>query len=321
MTLRHRQDTLRREIVSGDGARKPDRPPRRLRVPARLVPVVLLAPALALLSVFVLLPMIAVIGLSLFDYNLLAGTTQYVGLANYHMALQTGELQQALSHTLLYWLLTVPAIVGLGLLAALGINSLARGQAFWRTVYFLPTASTLAAMSIVWAWMFYPDTGLVDETIGRLTGLTGWLNSTTLALPAVAIVGVWQATGVSVIMFLAGLSNVNPDVLDAARLDRAGSWHRFWHVTFPALGPSLVFTTVLATKSALSVFDQIQVMTQGGPAQSSTTLSFLMWQQAITFNDVGVGSVISVVLLVVVILATFAQLRSFGRRWEQAGAR
>jgi multiple sugar transport system permease protein len=123
------------------------------------------------------------------------------------------------------------------------------------------------------------------------------------------------------IMFLAGLNNVNPDLLEAARLDQAGAWQRFWHVSFPALGPALAFATVVATRNALSVFDQVQVMTQGGPVGSSTTLSFLMWQQAITFGNLGVGSVISVLLLLLVLAATFVQLRGFGRRWETAGTR
>ncbi|MGW3955981.1 carbohydrate ABC transporter permease [Streptomyces sp. NPDC004752] len=294
---------------------------RRIRIPARWAPLLLMSPALVLLGTFVLVPVVVVALLSLFDYDLLAGTTHYVSLGNYRTALSGGQLQQGIRHTLLYWLLTVPSIVGLGLAISLAINTLTRGRSFWRTAYFLPAASTLAAMSVVWTWAFYPTSGVIDSALGRLTGTTDWLHSTTLALPAVAIVGSWQGIGSSMIMCLAGLNNVNPDLLEAARLDRAGAWARLWHVTLPALGPALVFSIVVATRNSLSVFDQIQVMTQGGPVRSSTTLSFLMWQRAITFGDIGGGSVISLTLLGLVLAATFLQMRSFGARWESAGRR
>lgn len=276
---------------------------------------------MVLLLVFVIVPVAVVSLLSLFRYDLLGGTNTYVGLGNYRAALDNGQLVGALWHTVLYTVITVPVIVVAGLLVALGINSLTRGAGIWRTVYFMPAAATLAGMSVVWSWLFYPTTGVIDTTIGAMTGWRDWLNSTTLALPSVAIVGSWQGIGSSMIMLLAGLSNVNPDLHEAARLDRAGRWQRFWHVTFPALGPALVFAVIVATRDSLRVFDQIQVMTQGGPVRSSTTVSFLMWQRAITFSDIGGGSVISLMLLGLVLVTTFAQLRTFGRRWETAGSR
>lgn len=273
------------------------------------------------LALFVLIPLVVVAVLSLFHYNILAGTSTFIGVENYSTLWQNGELRDALLHTFLYTVISVPAIVVIGLLAALGINAIGRGASFWRTVYFMPAASTLAAMSVVWTWMFYPQAGVIDETIGRLTGLTGWLQSESLALPATAVVGSWQGIGSAMIMFLAGLSNVSPQVLEAARLDRARTLSRFWHAILPALGPSFVFAVIVATRDSLRVFDQIQVMTQGGPVGSTTTLSFLMWQRAITFGDVGGGSAISIVLLALVLIATFAQLRTFGKRLEEAGTR
>ncbi|MGW3949555.1 carbohydrate ABC transporter permease [Streptomyces sp. NPDC004752] len=274
-----------------------------------------------LLTLFVLLPVGIVTVLSLFHYDLLAGSHDYVGLGNVQSLVRGGQLLPALWHTVLYWLITAPVIVIAGLLVAVAINSLGKGSGLWRTAYFMPAASTLAAMSVIWSWMFYPSSGVIDSTLGRVIGVSGWLGSTTWALPAVALVGAWQGIGSSMIMFLAGLNNVNPDLVEAARLDHAGAWQRFWHVSFPALGPSLAFAAVVATRNALSVFDQVQVMTAGGPVRASTTLSFLVWQQAITFGNLGGGSVISVLLLLLVLAATFVQLRGFGRRWETAGAR
>lgn len=294
---------------------------RRRKILYACAPYVLLSPAVLLLTLFVLLPVGIVIILSLFHYDLLSGSLDFVGLDNVGSALSAGQLLPALWHTVLYWLITAPVMVVVGLVLAVAINSVGTGSALWRTAYFMPAASTLAAMSVIWTWMFYPGTGVIDSTLGRLIGVSDWLNSTAWALPAVAVVGSWHGIGSSMIMFLAGLNNVNDDLLEAARLDRAGAWQRFWHVTFPALGPSLAFAAVLATRNSLSVFDQIQVMTAGGPVRASSTLSYLMWQQAITFNNLGVGSVISVLLLVLVLAITFVQLRGFGQRLEMAGAR
>lgn len=292
-----------------------------MRWPAWLPPVILLTPGVGLLVLFVLAPLVVVLVLSLYNYNLLAGTSTFVGVDNYRRILENGDLLGALWNTLLYTLISVPVVLTIALLAALGITYVGRGSTFWRTAYFMPAASTLAAMAAVWGWMFYPKTGVVDATLGVITGWTDWLNSTTLALAAVALVGSWQSIGFALIMFLAGLNNVNPSVLEAAKLDRAGAWSRLWHVIIPALGPALVFSIVVSTRDALRVFDQIQVMTQGGPVGSSSTLSFLMWQRAIKFNDFGGGSVISVVLLLLVLIVTFLQLRTFGRRLEEQGSR
>lgn len=308
--------------ASGPGTQYPGPGRSRWRrIVSAGAPYILLTPAIFMMTLFVLLPVAIVIALSLFHYDLLAGSNDFVGLGNVRAILRQGQLLPAIWHTILYWLITAPVIVVVALLVAVAINSLGNRTALWRTVYFMPAASTLAAMSVIWTWMFYPNSGVIDSTLGRALGITDWLGSTTWALPAVALVGAWQGIGSSMVMFLAGLNNVNPDLIEAARLDHAKPWQRFWHVSFPALGPSLTFATVVATRNALSAFDQIQVMTAGGPVRASTTLSFLMWQQAIAFNNLGTGAVISVVLLLLVLAATYVQLRSFGRRWEMAGAR
>jgi multiple sugar transport system permease protein len=278
-------------------------------------------PATALLVLFVLLPATAVTVLAFFDWDPLRGGGQLVGLRNFSRMLSDGQLQAAVAHTLLYALFSVPTTLVVGLVVALAIHAVPRWADVWRTAYFIPMASTLAASSVVWQWLFYPRSGLIDATIGRLTGVTGWLESTELALAAVAVVGCWHGFPGATIMFLAGLAGVPRVTLEAARLDGANAWSRFWHVTWPALGPATVFALVIASRDALRVFDQVRVMTDGGPMESTVTLSFLMWRRGIQYSDVGGASVVDLVLLALVLLITLVHLRTIGARWERAGSR
>ncbi len=293
----------------------------RLRTPRRYVPALLVTPAATFLIIFFVLPLGMVAALTLFDYQPLTRSVSFVGLRNWHRILTSPELQQATVNTLLYAVVTVPVIVGVSLLAALGIHALPRWGALWRMAYFLPTIATMAAMSVVWRWLFYPDTGLVDATIGRLFGVTDWLHSTALALPAIAVIGSWAGIGSSMVMFLAGLTSVPRHLYEAGRLDGASSWHRFWHITWPALGPSTMFALIIATRDALRVFDQVRVMTDGGPLGSTETLAHLQWRYGVSYLDIGSGSIVNTVLLGLVLVTVAAQYLAGGRRLEQAGAR
>jgi multiple sugar transport system permease protein len=299
----------------------PVEPGNRRSLSDRLMPYVFTAPGLLLLGLFVILPTLVVIPMALFRWNLLGGTAHYVGLANFFRVLSSVELHRALLNTLEYVLLTVPVSLGLGLLAALAIHFVSRGGLFWRAVYFLPVATTLVAMAVVWKWMFRPGMGIVDRTIGGWLGLTDWLDSLHLALPAIAVIENWYQIGFMTVVFLAGLAAVPPDLHEAARLDGAGPVSRFVHVTFPALGPATVFALVTATINALRIYDTIATVSKGGPAGRTESLSFELWQQGITYFDVGGGAVITAVLIVLTLAVTAVLIRGFGRRLEEAGSR
>jgi multiple sugar transport system permease protein len=292
----------------------------RWRLDARLVPYVLVGPLVLLLVAFIVLPGVLTCILAFYKIDILAGTSAFVGWKNFVRAFERGEIWNSILVTAYYAFLTVIPSLVLGLLAALGINGVSRGRAFWRAVYFLPVAATLVAMSIVWRWMFLPRRGLVDATFGAWTGLTDWLNSIHLALPAVAVVGNWQQIGFITIIYLAGLAGVPKHLHEAARIDGAGAWNRFWHVTWPALGPTTVFAAVISSIQALRIFDTIATMTGGGPSGSSETLTYLLWQRGIYFFDIGGGAVVTLVLLAFALLATFIQMRS-SRKLESAGSR
>lgn len=296
-------------------------PTPRVRLPSRFEPVALLSPAIGLLLLFVVLPALLAFAIALFDWSPLSGKITFVGIENYARILTSPALLNALGNTLLYAVMTVPTSVAGGLLVAVGINAVTRGRVIWRAIYFLPTAAVLVAMAAAWRWIFYPESGLFDHVFAGVTGHTGWLSSSDLALAGLAIVGNWQNIGYNAVIFLAGLTGVRKDLLEAARLDGAGAWHRFWHVSWPAIAPATVFTIVISTTSALRMFETAQVMTRGGPGESTTTLAHLLWQQGIHNVDFGSASVTTVVLFLLCLLVTAWQMRGFGTRLEKAGSR
>ncbi|MDQ7908755.1 sugar ABC transporter permease [Phytohabitans sp. ZYX-F-186] len=279
----------------------------------------MVAPAYVLMAIFAVVPTLLVFALAFFNYDPLAGTITWAGVDNFVAAGESGEATNATLNTLLYAVLTVPVTLIAGLLAALAMNRLGRGSTLWRSVYFLPSAATLAAMAVVWQWLYYPDSGLVDRTFGQVTGVRAWLESDTWAMPAMAVIGSWQAIGMATIILLAGLASVPRHLYEAAFLDGAGPFATFRTVTLPALTPTLLFVTVLTTRNALSVFDQIKVITQGGPDTATETLAFALFRRGITYLDIGGASVLTMILLILTLAVVSAQFVLTQRRVNVEG--
>jgi multiple sugar transport system permease protein len=284
-------------------------------------PYLLVAPAFTFLSAFLILPLLLVVVLSFFDANLLSSTVHFVGLGNYVAELGSGEFRESLLNTVVYALYLVPVSIVLGLVVALLVNRLSHGQGFWRSVYFLPVATTLVAMASVWRWLFTPDTGIVDRLLGPILGVRDWLNHPHLALLAIAVVGIWHQIGFVAIVYLAALAALPRDQYDSAAMDGARAWSRFWHVTWPAIGPTTVFVTAVTCGTALQAYDSIVAMTGGGPAGATQTLTFAIWQRGINYFDLGLAAVLSVVLLALSLLVTLLQRTRTAARLEQAGFR
>ncbi len=287
----------------------------------RAAPYLLTAPAAVLLTAFVVLPLIFVVGLSFFDVNLIGGGVSFAGLDNFVAETAHEEFGTSIRNTVVYAALTIVPSMVLGLLVALLVNGLARGQGFWRSVYFLPVATTLVAMSAVWRWMFQADTGIVDQVLGPLLGVRGWLDDPDLALGALAVVGTWHQFGLVAILYLAALGTVPRDQYDSAALDGAGAWNRFWHVTWPALGPTTVFAFATTASSALQAYDIDAAMTGGGPYDSTQTLTFAIWSRGVRFFDLGRAAVLSIALLALSLVVTAAQRTGYARRLERGGTR
>ena len=269
------------------------------------LPYALVAPAGLFAAVFAVAPIMLVVVLAFTDLDLVRGTAGFVGPANIIAELTNPDFAQVLANTAFYALYTVPVSMIVGLLVALTIDGLTAGKAFWRVVYFLPVASTLVAISAVWRWIFAE---------------TSWLSSPTLALVAVAVVGNWHQIGFVVVVYLAALGNVSPPELDAARLDGAGAWSRFWHVTWPAMGPATLFALVATIAQALQLYDVVVTLTGGGPIGATTTLTYEIWSRGVRYFDVGRAAVLALLLLTLSLLVTAVQHR-VGRRLERAGSR
>ena len=241
---------------------------------------------------------------------------RWIGFDNYAGLWHSDFFWEVLRHTFEFVLLAVPASVLASLALALLVNTSLRGITLFRTAYFLPVVSSMIAVALVWSWMFNPRYGLLNTLLGLLFGIQGpaWLDDTSWALPAMVIVTVWKGLGYSMVIFLAGLQNIPADVYHAARLDGAGAWRRFRHITLPLLSPTTFFVLVITLINAFQVFEQTYVLTKGGPANSTVTLSYYVYQNAFQFFHMGNAAAVSYVLFALLFGVTLLQFR-LQRRW------
>lgn len=292
----------------------PTSPPRDLsEVVAALG---LAGPAFVLLVVLFVGPVLAVFVIAATDWQFGARNLAFVGLRNFAALLADGDFLRALFNTVLYVLIVVPCTVGLGLLIALLIESGRSFRAFYRAAHFLPYMATLAAMAIAWEALLHPTIGLVNQTLAA-SGLptANWLRDEGTVLPVLAAIGIWQHLGFAMMLFLAGLKNVPQDLYDAADIDGADGWlDRFTTVTLPLLGPVGMFVLVVTSVKAFSVFDTVQVLTQGGPGHASDTLLFTLYRESFEYLRTGYGAAVTVVFLAIIVLLTLAQARLLDRR-------
>jgi multiple sugar transport system permease protein len=276
----------------------------------------LATPATLLMWAMLLGPCVAVGVMALTDWEFGAPSFDWIGLGNFGEMARDRVFWRALWNTVAYVGMTVPVSVALGLGAALLIESVARGQAFWRAVYFLPVTATLLGMALVWEFMFHPSVGLVNQAIG-LVGLAprDWLQDPALALPALAAIGIWQAVGLNMILFLAGLKAIPADLYEAAAIDGAdGAWERFRRVTWPMLGPALVFVVTITAIRSFQVFDTVQVLTEGGPEKATSVLLHRMYQEGFAFLRSGYAAALTLVFLAFTVSLTLLQTWLLDRR-------
>jgi multiple sugar transport system permease protein len=269
----------------------------------------LAAPALSLMLLMLLGPLAAVIALSFTDYQLGAPAFSWIGLSNYREMFADRVFWISLRNTLTYVAIVVPGAVGLGLGIALLIQSGTSLRSWYRTIYFLPVMATLIAMAIVWEFMLHPQFGLVNGLL-RGAGLAGhsWLQDRGTALYALCAIGIWQAVGFNMVLFLAGLVSIPKQLYDAAEIDGAAdAWSRFRLVTWPMLGPVTVFVVVISGIRSFQVFDTVQVLTKGGPSKSSEVLIYTMYTEGFEFFRSGYGAALTVVFLAFVLMLTMVK--------------
>lgn len=271
-------------------------------------------PFTAMIVVFVAGPVLASLAMSFTDLrsadlrNPLG--VNVVGFANYAKLFSDELFGRAVVNTAIVVAAGVPLTLALGLAAAVGVNSgLTRFRSVFRVGYYLPVVTSIVAIAVVWRFLLQPDTGLVNSLL-RLVGVDGpnWLSSTTLALPSIIAMIVWRGLGFQMIIFLAGLQAIPKELYEAAKVDGAGPWRQFRHVTLPSLRPTLLFASVVGMIGLLFVFEEPFVMTRGGPLSATTTVSFQIYSQ-FGFGNYGYAAAMSYALFIAVVLLSILQFR------------
>ena len=270
----------------------------------------LLAPSLFGVVAFLLLPILIVVWLSLYRWDLL-GPLRYVGLANWRAVLADAGFGNSLIVTAVFVALVVPAQTVLGLLAASMLARRLPGTRVFRTLYVLPWICAPLAIAVLWRWLLAPTDGAVSTVLGHRIE---WLSDPTLALPVVSAVVVWTNVGYVSLFFLAGLLAIPDDIHAAARTDGADAWQRFWRITLPMLRPTTFFVLVTGIVSTAQVFDTVYAMTGGGPAGRTDLVAHRIYAEAFGAAAIGRASVMAVVLFLILVGVTVVQHLYFRRR-------
>ena len=264
---------------------------------------------------FTLIPVLAAFALSFMEWTSFSAP-KWVGLANFQRMLASDSFWVALRNTVVYAIGHVPLTMALALLLAMLLNRKLKGIGFFRVAIFFPYITSLVAVAVVWNMLFSPDNGPINQFLHMIgiANAPGWTSSSDWALPAVIITSVWRDMGYYMVLYLAGLQAIPSELYEAAEVDGASAWQRFWNVTIPSLRPTTFFVVVMLTVSSFKVFDLIVVMTNGGPGRSTTVLSQLIYQEGIGEGKFGYSSAISLVLFLIVLTVTVLQFKIQQRR-------
>jgi ABC-type sugar transport system permease subunit len=274
-------------------------------------------PALALLGVFFVYPVVMVFYLSFVNWQL-NGQATFVGLSNYLAVLADPQFWNALTFTLKYTVVVVPAQVILGLLVALVLNQKIRGKSFFRVVYFIPVVTPWVVSSVIWMWIFasqnYGALNYILLSLGLINAPISWLGSSFMATVSVMILTVWKGIGWAMVIFLASLQVIPKNLYDAAAIDGTSRWRVFWRITFPLIIPLTMTVSVLLTIGAVNAFTQMYVLTGGGPMYSTESLNMYMYRHAFGYLQFSFASAATVITFLLILALSIVQIRFLGRR-------
>ena len=264
---------------------------------------IFILPAILGTFIFIIIPMICSFGLSFTKWDLL-NSVEFVGLQNYVQLFQSDLFYKILSNTVVFALATSILGVIIPLILASILNSKIRGSEFYKTAYFLPFITPMVVVGIVWAWIFDPNIGLLNQV---LQIHINWLYDSKYAMQALIIVSVWKLIGYNMIIFLSSMSGISQSMFEAAKIDGANAFQTFKNVTIPLLSPTIFFVVIITAISSFQVFDLIYLMTQGGPFDSTNVLVYATYKNAFEYFHVGKASAIAYVLFVIILVLTLIQ--------------
>jgi multiple sugar transport system permease protein len=284
------------------------------------------APALAVIAVFFVLPVLAGLLVSFTDFDIYAladiRNLRFVGLRNYVRLLETPLFWQALGNTLYFVVVGVPLSIAASLGAALLLDSqLARAKSFFRTSLFMPVVTTLVAVAVIWRYLLNTRYGLINYALGNL-GIApiDWLGDPRWAMPAIILFAVWKSFGYNMVILFAGLQSIPRELYEAARMDGASAVQQFRYITVPTLAPILLMVSILTIAGHFQLFAEPYVMTQGGPLQSTVSVLYFMYEEGFKWWNLGSASAVAFLLFLLIFAVTVVQLRLAPRRAVVAGA-
>lgn len=264
---------------------------------------IFLLPALLGTLIFIVIPVICSFGLSFVQWDLL-NPIKFVGFENYREIFHDGLFYKILGNTIVFALSTSFLGVIIPLILASILNTKIRGSEFFKGAYFLPFITPMVVVGVVWAWIFDPNIGLLNQMLHLHLN---WLYDSKLAMPALIVVSVWKLVGYNMIIFLSSLSAISQSLFEAAKIDGANSFQIFKNVTIPMLSTTIFFVVIITAISSFQVFDLIYLMTQGGPFDSTNVLVYAIYKNAFEYFNVGKASAIAYVLFVIILVLTLIQ--------------
>lgn len=271
-------------------------------------------PAIILLIVFLVVPFVMAIILGFTDQRLIPNPnlpTQFIGLRNFSRLLEDQAFHRGILNNFYFVLVVVPLQTSLALGLAILINRKLKGMNVFRTTYFAPVVTAMTVVAIVWTFLYNPGQGMINAFLGAVSfGLIppqSWLLDTKLVFPAIMVLSVWQGVGFQMVIFLAGLQDIPGELYEAADVDGASKWQQFWNITVPQLRNTIIFVVLATTILAFKLFDQVKVMTNGGPQNASMTTMLHVVEQGWGQLKVGYASAISLVFFIIVLIVSIVQ--------------
>lgn len=275
-----------------------------------------LLPNIAGFLTFTLLPVLASFILAFCQWDIITDI-KFVGLKNFITLIQDKLFWKYFYNTL-FFMMGIPVGMAVSLILALLMNHALKGIVIYRTIYFMPVVSSMVAVALLWRWIYNPDFGLLNSFL-RMIGFKNppqWLASTVWSKPAIMIMWIWKGAGYNMLLYLAALQGVPQQLYEAASIDGANAWQKFWHVTFPMLAPTNFFIVVMGIIGGFQAFGEIYVMTGGGPAGSTTTIVYYIYNNAFQWFKMGYASAIAWFLFFIMFIVTLLQWKYAGQKME-----
>ncbi|HEX2984320.1 MAG TPA: sugar ABC transporter permease, partial [Ignavibacteriales bacterium] len=280
-----------------------------------LTALLFLSPTVIIFAAFILFPVFFSFYLSFQKWNMFNNDAVYVGLDNYKRMFQSAEFWQVLGNTAIYTFGTVPLNMIFSLTIAYWLNKKLIGKKFLRTAFFAPVVISPVAAALIWRWLYDPNYGVINYIVSLLGfDPVNWLNEPTAAMFALIVMGVWKTFGINMVLFSACLQGIPDSYYEAAMMDGAGKWSKFWNITIPMLGPTTFFIMIMSMISSFQVFDIVYILTSGGTLGSTKVIVFYVYEYAFKFFEMGYASAISYMLFFILLVLTMLQIKYMQKR-------